>query len=359
MADKEQPLYLRTALDKIAREQPDFNYDEQAIAAEIDHAASLLKRWPVKLLTMLGGVLAMSTLLGFLMMAGLYNSGIGMFVFGLGFLVGAEVLIRIEKTFTADAMAVALNMAGYVLLGIGTGVHAESETAVALALGIAAGFVLLFSRSTICVLVAVLVLSGSLLSLVFIYKVYSLVHVLVALLAGLLMAMTLLEAELLATFRRFISAFGAVRTGLVLSLLVLLALTVHQGVFLTNIAHLWVSSMVLLGCLLLLLRRVLRESGVREKKPLAVFYTCCALVLLPTVLTPSVAGALLAVLSGFYSGHRMGFWVGLLALAYFIVRYYYDLHMTLLAKSGVLVLTGALFLGGLYLLNRFLRSHDA
>jgi uncharacterized membrane protein len=83
------------------------------------------------------------------------------------------------------------------------------------------------------------------------------------------------------------------------------------------------------------------------------------LVLLPTILAPSVPGALLVVLSSFYIGHRTGFWVGLLALAYFLVLYYYDLNMTLLAKSGVLVLTGSLFLAGLYLLNRYLRSHEA
>jgi hypothetical protein len=358
MADREYP-HISTVLQQIAQEQPDFSYDELAVAAEIEHSTSLLKRWPVKLLTILGGLLAMSTLMGFLMMAGLYNSGIGMFLFGLGFLVGAEVLVRVEKTFTADAMAVALNIAGYVLLAVGVGIQSESETAVALTLGIAAGFVLFFSRSTICVFIAVLVLSGSLLSLVFIHKVYSLAHVLVALLAGILIAMSLFEAKLLATYRHFIHAFGAVRMGVVFSLLGVLVLTVHQGMFSTRIGYLWVSGLVLVACLLWLLHRVLRESGVEDKKTLAIFYTCCALVLLPTLLSPSVPGALLVVLSSFYIGHRTGFWTGLLSLAYFIVLYYYDLNMTLLAKSGVLVLTGALFLGGLYLLNRYLRNHEA
>lgn len=358
MADKDQ-LQLDSLLHQIAQEQSDFSYDEVAIVAEIDHSTSLLKRWPVKLLTILGGMLAMSTFMGFLMMAGLYNSGVGMFVFGLGFLVGAEVLVRIEKTFTADAMAVALNIAGYVLLGIGMGSMSESATAVALTLGIAALLVLLFSRSTICVFLAVLVLNGSLLSLIFIHKVYNLAHVLVTVLAGLLSYVSLFEAKLLATFRTFIHAFGAVRMGLVFSLLGVLVLTVHQDMLSTRIGYMWVSGVVLIGCLLLLLHRVLRESGLTDKKTLATFYTCCGLVLLPTVLAPSVPGALLVVLSSFYIGHRTGLWVGLLALAYFLVLYYYDLNMTLLAKSFVLMGTGALFLGGLYLLNRYLRSHEA
>src|SRR5690606_30485192 len=96
--DDKEPVHLREVLQQIAQEQPDFSYNETAIVAETEQASSLLKRWPVKLLTILGGMLAMTTLMGFLLMAGLYNSGIGMFVFGLGFLVGAEVLVRIEKT---------------------------------------------------------------------------------------------------------------------------------------------------------------------------------------------------------------------------------------------------------------------
>ncbi|MBX0333952.1 DUF4401 domain-containing protein [Pontibacter sp. HSC-14F20] len=358
MADKET-LQLEALLQEISLEQPDFTYDEAAITSEVAHSTSLLKRWPVKLLTILGGMLALSTLLGFLMAAGLYNSGIGMLIFGLGFLGGAEVLMRIEKTFTAEAIGVSLNIAGYVLLAIGTGILSENTTAVALILGIASTLVLVFSRSSLFVFISVLVLNGSLLSLIFIHKVYNLSHALIMVLAGILTLMSLYEAKLLALSRRFALVFGPVRMGVVFSLINTLVLFVHQKLLSTNITHFWLSGLFLIGCLLLLLHRVLRESGVKDQKTLAIFYTCCAVVLLPTVLAPSVPGALLVVLSSFYIGHRTGFWVGLLALAYFLVLYYYDLNMTLLAKSGVLVLTGSLFLAGLYLLNRYLRNHEA
>ncbi|SIQ60786.1 DUF4401 domain-containing protein [Pontibacter lucknowensis] len=358
MADKE-PIQLEALLQEIAQEQPDFRYDEAAIKAEVAHSTSLLKRWPVKLLTILGGLLAMGLLLGFLFSAGLYNSGIGLLLFGAGFLIGAEVLIRFEKTFSAEAVGVSLNIAGYVLLAIGVGQLTDSGTSVALLLGIAALLVLIFSESGIYVFLSVLVLNGSLLSLIFIHKVYNLSHVLVVVLVGVLTFISLYEAKLLALSRRFTLVFGPVRMGLIFSLIITLGLFVHQKFLSTNITHFWLSGLFLIGCLLLLLHRVLLESGVEDRKTLAIFYTCCAVVLLPTVLAPSVPGALLVVLSSFYIGHRTGLWVGLLALAYFLVLYYYDLNMTLLAKSGVLVLTGTLFLGGLDLLNRYLRSHEA
>lgn len=358
MAEKE-PLQLDSVLQEIAQEQPGFTYNEAAIRSEIEHSTSLLKRWPVKLLTILGGMLAMATLLGFLFTAGLYNSSIALLVFGLGFLVGAEALIRIEKTFTAEAIGVSLNIAGYVLLAIGAGQLSDSLTGAAIVLAVASLGLLLVSRSGIYLFIATLVLNGSLLALIEEHKVYNLAQVLVAWQALVLTGMSLYEAKLLALAWRFSQVYGPVRMGLQLALIFTLGLFVHQDALYTAISHIWLSSLVLIACLLLVLQRVLYEAGVQSKVTRAVFYTCCALVLLPTIMTPSVPGALLVLLSSFYIGHRPGFGAGLLALAYFIVLYYYDLNMTLLAKSGVLVLSGCLFLGGLYLLNRYLRSHEA
>ncbi|MCP2042644.1 DUF4401 domain-containing protein [Pontibacter sp. HSC-36F09] len=358
MADKEYPR-LSNVLEQIAQEQPGFQYNELVIAAEIDQATSLLKRWPVKLLTILGGLLAMGTLMGAIASTQLLQSGTAMLVFGLIFLIGAEVVIRSNKDTTADALGISMNITSYVMLAFGIGQMTDSASAAALTLGIASALVLVFSKSAVCVFISVLVLNGSLLSLIFIHKVYNLSHVLVMLLAGMLTLMSLSEAKLLALSRRFALVFGPVRMGLIFSLIITLVLFVHQKLLSTNITHFWMSGLFLIGCLLLLLHRALRESGVKDQKTLGIFYTCCAVVLLPTVLAPSVPGALLVVLSSFYIGHRTGSWVGLLALAYFLVLYYYDLNMTLLAKSGVLVLMGSLFLAGQYLLNRYLRSHEA
>ncbi|PVY44080.1 DUF4401 domain-containing protein [Pontibacter virosus] len=358
MADKEYPR-LSNVLEQIDQEQPDFQYDELAIAAEIDQATSLLERWPVKVLTILGGLLAMVTLLAGIASFGLLDSGIVTLMLGVIFLIVAEIVIRMQKDTTTDALGVAMNVSGYVLLVFGLGRITDSASVAALTLGIASALVLIFSKSAVCVFISMMVLNGSLLSLIFIHKVYNLSHALIVVLAGMLTLISLYEAKLLALSRRFALVFGPVRMGLIFSLINTLGLFVHQKLLSTNITHFWLSGLFLIGCLLLLLHRVLRESEVKDQKTLAVFYTCCAVVLLPTVLAPSVPGTLLVVLSSFYIGHRTGFWVGLLALAYFLVLYYYDLNMTLLAKSGVLVLTGSLFLAGLYLLNRYLRSHEA
>lgn len=348
---------LDALLQEIAQEQPGFTYDRDSIAAENTATASLLKRVPMKVLTILGGLLGMSTFIGFLLAAGLYNSGFGMLFFGLCSLVGAELLIRTNKEGAGDSIGISLYITGYALLAVGVGQLTDSSMGAAMALTCAAAVTIGVSVSAMGVFIAVLVLNGSLLSLIFSHEVYPLTHGLIALLALVLTFLSLNEARLIAASRRFALVLGPVRMGVIFSLVMTLALFVHQKFFSTTITYFWVSSLILMACLLLLVYRVLRDVAILSPKTKLVIYTCAVLLLAPFILTPSVPGALLILLASFYIGHKPGFWVGLLALAYFIILYYYDLNMTLLAKSGVLVASGLLFLGGFILLDSYLKRY--
>ncbi|WP_276498732.1 DUF4401 domain-containing protein [Pontibacter litorisediminis] len=355
--ENNETAQLDALLQELAQEQPGFTFDRDSIVAENTATASLMKRVPIKVLTILGSLLGMATFIGFLLAAGLYNSSIGMLFFGLCSLAGAEALIRTKKDASADSIGVSLYITGYVLLAVGIGQFTENTTAVAVILACVAAIAIGVTVSTISVFIAVLVLNGSLLGLIFIHKVYFLSHGFTAILALVLTFLSLNEARLIAVSRRFALVLGPVRMGVIFSLAATLALFVHQKFLSTTIAHLWVSSLVLIGCLLLLVYRVLRDVAILSPKTKLVIYTCAVLLLAPFILTPSVPGALLILLASFYIGHKPGFWVGLLALVYFIVLYYYDLNMTLLAKSGVLVASGLLFLGGFILLNNYLKHH--
>ncbi|MBC5992744.1 DUF4401 domain-containing protein [Pontibacter cellulosilyticus] len=343
--------------DITQRQGEDFTYDRASIEQESQHSAFHLKSLAIKALTILGGFLAASTFLGFLGAAGLYESGVAMMVVGVMFLVGAEWLIQHKKDAMADSIGVSFNLMGYLLLAIGVGQLTESTSAVCGVLACAAVLVLLFSESAICVFVSVLVLNGSLLGLIYDNKVYNVAHGLVVLLAAVLTYMSLYEAKLITASPKVNLKYRPVRMGVVFSLVVTLALFVHQKFLSSQIEHFWISSLFLIACFLYLVYHVMKDAAITNIKTQAAFYTCCVLLLAPTILTPSIPGALLVLLSSFYIGHRPGFWVGLLALVYFVILYYYDLNMTLLAKSGVLVASGLLFLGGFVLLNKFLKSY--
>jgi hypothetical protein len=69
-----------------------------------------------------------------------------------------------------------------------------------------------------------------------------------------------------------------------------------------------------------------------------------AAVAVVTVGAPGVATSALILLIGFAIGDRVLFGLGVLALLGYLAHFYYALHMTLLAKSAVLVATGLVLL---------------
>jgi hypothetical protein len=348
---------LQRVLQTIAQEDGDnFTFNAAKIEAEAHFSSSLYTNLPIKLLTIFGGFLATLFFMGFLFTTGLYNSNVAMLVFGVAFIVGSEVLNRLRDDLLLSSVSVSLNITGYLLFGTGVS-ELSNDTTLALTLATIAAVFILVSEGTVLVFLSVLVLSGSLMSLPYIFNLPDLLHVFVGLSAAILTYLSLHEAKLISQSPKLNKLYGPVRMGLVFSLVGVLILLSHQEFDADRINHIWISTILLAVALLFVLHRIMQENAVTDYRTQTIVYACVCVMLVPTILTPSIAGALLIVLSSFYIGHRISFIVGLLALGYFIILYYYNLHLTLLAKSGILVLTGCLFLGGLYLLNRYISSH--
>ncbi|WP_162428397.1 DUF4401 domain-containing protein [Pontibacter pudoricolor] len=348
---------LQRVLQTIAQEEGDsFTFDAAKIEAEAHFSSSLYTNLPVKLLTIFGGFLATLFFMGFLFTTGLYNSDVAMLVFGVAFIVASEVLNRLRDDLLLSSVSVSLNITGYLLFGIGVS-ELSNDTTLALTLATIAAAFILVSEGTVLVFLSVLVLNGSLMSLPYILRISDLIHVYVGLIATLLTYLSLHEAKLISQSIKLNKRYGPVRMGLVFSLVGVLILLSHQEFDADSVNHLWIATILLAGALLFVLRRIMQETGVTDVKTQTIVYACVCVMLAPTIATPSISGALLIVLSSCYIGHRVSFIVGLLALGYFIILYYYNLHLTLLAKSGILVLTGCLFLGGLYFLNRYISNH--
>lgn len=67
---------------------------------------------------------------------------------------------------------------------------------------------------------------------------------------------------------------------------------------------------------------------------------------------PGLASAILILLLGFGAGNRLLVALGILSLLGFVAHFYYSLHATLLAKSGILALTGLCLLAAHFALRR-------
>jgi uncharacterized membrane protein len=77
-----------------------------------------------------------------------------------------------------------------------------------------------------------------------------------------------------------------------------------------------------------------------------------------SVQIPGITLGLVIVLLGFYGANRVLLGLGTASMLFFISSYYYQLDMTLLVKSGILLALGAILLGGRWLLPLLLPQNE-
>ena len=108
-------------------------------------------------------------------------------------------------------------------------------------------------------------------------------------------------------------------------------------------SYLWISSLVIIGANLFSIYKIMDGLDIGESKNVLVM-ALATIIFLPTIFSPFISGAILILILNYHIGHRTGIAIGVIALIYSVSQYYYDLNLTLLQKSGVLVLSGVLFL---------------
>jgi len=305
--------------------------------------------WFVRLLVGCGAWVASGFLVAFLFMVEVVPEDLGAAFFGAFVLVGTGALRRSPASAHSDflqQLALAGWLVGQLMVAFGVGEGTES-------LPLTVGILLLVQAASVAFfpdVVARFLASGfavaSVLALMLHWRIpqgHSLVLILSALGAGLVWwnRPALLSG-------RAPQATSPVGYGLVFSTFVLLALTLADP-FDQHPSGILASTALSAG-VLLMAWRLLGERR-RSGPGLAVM----GLVLLLGLATSSAPGVMAAVgtlVLGFRAGER-----GLLGMAwsfllFFLAAFYYNLEVTLLEKSGLLLASGALLLGLRALLRR-------
>lgn len=112
----------------------------------------------------------------------------------------------------------------------------------------------------------------------------------------------------------------------------------------------WLIGAVFLGLVIVLLRRDGLALGNSRS---LVILGCSLLLALASIKAPGISMGLCILLLGFANGNRLLTGLGILALLGYVGFYYYQLDITLMAKSGWLALTGMVLLASRWMLNRF------
>ena len=334
---KELLDYLQTTENK------ELQFDEQAIVTAYQKNNDD-QSLAIKILSVFGGLLASFAFLGFLSISGLYNSGLYLLVLGTLCIAGAIWINKKYDKIIIDTISVSLFIIGFILFGFGLEKSQMTVNTITIIFMVIALFSLSIVQNYILSFVSVLIINGSILTLIITNKGYNLIHIYDSSLALILTYFFLKEAKIITVSKAMSKLYNPIRIGLVFSFLAGLLILGKKGILPVSPDYIWLSSVIIISAIIYLLSNLLDILDITKKQHKICIYVFCVILLLPTSLSPAISGAILAILLSFLVNYKTGSIFGVIAFIYFISQYYYDLNFTLLTKSILLFSSGVLFI---------------
>lgn len=325
-------------------EGTDFKCDEKAILEEFKNGASSNASVTIKVLSIFGGFLATLAFISFLLIAGLYDSKIGLLLFGVGFICAAIVLNKKFDTLIIDTFSVSLYFMGFVMLSFSLFEMKVDENFVPLIISAIALCALFITQNYMLSFISIITINASILTLIFINDAYNFIHVYIGFNTLLLAYLFLNEAKLISGNIKISKLYNPSRIALIISLLFGLFAIGKKDLIPISQNGIWISSLIMFIVILYIVHTILKVLEIKTSKDTILIYLFSCFLLLPIIFAPSISGAILIILVSFYVNYKTGFAIGVLAFIYFISQYYYDLNYTLLTKSIILFSSGILFL---------------
>jgi Domain of unknown function (DUF4401) len=332
--------------------------DEAMMAAD----ASMQKQnmsTTLKIVSVIGGFLATLAFIGFVFIAGLYDSKIGLVFFGLMLIAAAVLLHKIFQQIMIDTISISSFIFGCTLFSLGMSDLKVGDSTVAILLIVIGIVTLLLIENYLLSFLSLVLIAGAALWLVAeteepnLFYVYQLVMVI---------AMYLVytnEAWFITGNKRISALFDPLLPALMVALAGGFIVTTTESLFNTSPLLAPFPAVVCCILIMMLLQKILSEHQKLTTENYWKIYVAVAVVLAPTIMNPAIAGSLLMVLLSFSINYKTGIALGIVAFLYFISKYYYDLQFTLLTKSIILFSSGIFFLMIYLLVSKKLISNEA
>lgn len=332
-----------------------FEPDQQPEAETVLAAAGRSTPWYIQGLVGISAWIAAIFFIGFLAVAGLVDSEEAMIIGGVIF-TGAAVGLKwgLPRSIFAGQLALAVGLAGQGLLIAGVGSQTESTAAAAFAAIVLEAVLIVVYRDSFQRLLSTLVIVGALVVLLFEWDIQETAHLLIFLVA--LATILIWDKESLLSTMPLADIYRPVGYGCAIALLAMLIPSAIEDL---EIKRWWISAIGLLLALLVLEYFILAELGVNWQNPLVFILVGGTLLLLwPAWQSPGILGALVVLLAGFRRGNRLLTGLAAIFLAFFIIAFYYNLELTLLVKSFMLMGNGVIILVLRYVLLRVWRRGE-
>ncbi|NEW81262.1 MAG: DUF4401 domain-containing protein [Mariniphaga sp.] len=335
-----------------------FVADENSLSLEYQRIDEEKSGLVIKILSIAGGFLATVSFIGFLLEAGLYNSEIGLILFGVLFIAGAIYISRKYQRQILDTSAISVYIIGFCLLALGISHFKVDKNILPVLFMIIAAVSISITQRYMLSFISVLIINGSLLSLIVINDAFDLVHFYNILMALCLTYCFLKEAKIISAGKKLSRLYDPLRLGLLFSLLAGLAFVGKRGMVKMDADFIWLSSVIIIPAVIYLVFLILKILEIDDRKRTTIIYILSVLLLIPTAFSPAISGSLLIILLCFFVNYKTGFVTGIIAFIYFVGQYYYDLNFSLLTKSLLLFTTGVLLIIFFLFTSKKLRADE-
>lgn len=339
------------------QEGPDFSCDEELLSQFIQTQQEPEPAISTRVLSVIGGALATLAFTGFLLVVGLYNSTVGLMIFGLAALAGGLIIHQFSKSLMYDSTAISLFLIGYVmfLFGLSSSNFSEQNLAfVSLIIGLASFFI---SQSAIIAFLGILMACGGLFTFIQMFHAPNLIHVynLILLIAYYWVAVN--EATFFNKTLKTANKYQALLSALILAFIIGLTSIANSFYHGSNPNYFYLTTVANTSAILYCSYFVLNQLQIQHKILPWLIYVLIILLMALSAYTPGISGTLLIVLLSYRTNFKPGLAIGIAAFVYFISNFYYNLNINLLNKSLLLIGSGLLFLA-LYGLILKLKSNE-
>ena len=326
-----------------SKNQANLTFDEDAIVKDYEKKEDN-QSLAIKILSVLGGLLASIAFIAFLFVSNLFDSKTAMLIFGGICIAGALFLNRISDKIITDTLSVSSYLIGFVLVGISLADQSQSKSVICIIFLVISVLALFIVNNYMMSFVSILIINGSILALITLNEWHFVIDIFTAVIAIVLTFLFLTEAKIIILKNRISRLYEPLRSSLVFTFLGLLIYISKFGVVENSPVFKISTSVVILFAILYIvsiLFSILKITNIKHKIMIAI---ATVLLLAPTIYSPAISGTILIILLSFLVNYKTGFALGIIGFTYSISMYYYDLHFTLLTKSIILFSSGILFL---------------
>jgi len=299
----------------------------------------------IKLLSIFGGIFSSIVFVIFIAISGMWTSGVFMEIFG-ALIVVFSIFLNVKfKNLLLDTFTTATYIVGVIMIVFGMNYLKLPENNSIFIVFIIGIITLIINQTFIFSFIASLMVLGSLLSFIFINDHENSITIYIVFNAIFLLFLSFYEANILRFSKKTNRLLYAVKMAVVISLVFSLSILSVKNFIEIDLFHRYVLSIGIGIIFLFTVYKIVRLLNLNDKNALIFISIISFCIALLSLYAPTIIGALILILIGFYNNSKVIFAIGILSFIAFTGMYYYNLNETLLFKSILLSIVGMVFLG--------------